>query len=210
MAYPEDNLHPNEELVLHIHPHWWFMTWSVVVLVVSIVFGITALVRDWHGVIKTFAAVLVLGAVVFVAERYVRWLSTHFALTSDRVIYRSGVIAKRGIEIPLESINAIHFSQTIFERLLQLGDIQIDSASVKGVSEFEDIAHPDKVQNEIYLQMEANDQRRFSGGHLQAAQAAAAQASIPDQIEQLARLRDAGTISEEEFQAKKADLLERM
>lgn len=34
--------------------------------------------------------------------------------------------------------------------------------------------------------------------------------SIPEQIEQLDRLRHAGTLTEEEFQAKKADLLRRM
>ena len=35
-------------------------------------------------------------------------------------------------------------------------------------------------------------------------------ASIPEQIEQLARLRDGGSISEAEFAAKKAELLDRM
>ncbi len=34
--------------------------------------------------------------------------------------------------------------------------------------------------------------------------------SIPDQIERLARLRDAGHISAEEYEAKKAELLDRM
>jgi hypothetical protein len=34
--------------------------------------------------------------------------------------------------------------------------------------------------------------------------------SIPDQIERLAQLRDRGIISESDFQAKKADLLNRM
>ncbi len=205
MAYPEDNLHPSEELVIHTHPHWFYMASSVVLLVVSVAFGIFVLARDWPGFVKAVAAVFVLGTLVYVIDRYIRWATTHFALTSDRVIYRSGVIAKKGIEIPLENINAIHFSQTIFERMLGLGDIQIDSASVSGVSEFEDIAHPDRIQNEIYLQMEANDQRRFTG-----AAPVVQQASIPEQIEQLGRLRDAGTISEQEFQAKKNELLGRM
>lgn len=183
---------------------------SVALLVGSVIFGIAALVYEWWSFIRVIAAVLVLSSLVFLAERYIRWVSTHFALTSDRVIYRSGVIAKKGIEIPLESINAIHFSQTIFERILSLGDIQIDSASVSGVSEFEDIAHPDRVQNEIYLQMEANDQRRFSGGGHVSVPPTAPGPTIPEQIEQLAGLRDAGTITEAEFQAKKDDLLRRM
>ena len=46
------------------------------------------------------------------------------------MIYRSGLIAKRGVEIPLDSVNAIHFDQKIWERLLGLGDLKVDSASV--------------------------------------------------------------------------------
>ena len=42
------------------------------------------------------------------------------------------------------------------------------------------------------------------------AQQWAPQSDIPDQIRKLAELRDAGTISNEEFEAKKRDLLDRM
>jgi hypothetical protein len=35
-------------------------------------------------------------------------------------------------------------------------------------------------------------------------------AAVPDQIEQLARLRDQGHITDAEFEAKKAELLDRM
>ena len=80
-------------------------------------------------------------------------------LTTDRVIYRSGVIAKHGIEIPLQRINTIFFSQRIFERLLGLGDLKIESASETGAQVFEDIRSPDKVQHDIYAQMEANENR---------------------------------------------------
>src|SRR5690606_13069333 len=88
-------------------------------------------------------------------------ITTHFVLTSDRVIYRNGILAKHGVEIPLDSINAIHFAQAIWERVLGLGDLKVDSASIEGVSEFENVRRPNKVQNEIYLQMEANENRKF-------------------------------------------------
>jgi len=63
------------------------------------------------------------------------------------------------------------------------------------------------VQNEIYRQMEANSNRMYHGGPA-ATQPAAA--SIPEQIEKLDELRQRGVISEQEFAAKKADLLNRM
>ena len=35
-------------------------------------------------------ALLILGTLIWLAERYIRWISTHFVLTTDRVIYRLG------------------------------------------------------------------------------------------------------------------------
>ena len=199
MPYPEDALHPNEDLILDLHPHWWFFAKSAAVL---------------------FVAVFVLVTLAWFVERYIRWISTHFVLTSDRVIYRSGVIGKRGIEIPLERINTIFFQQRIFERVLGLGDLEIESASKDGAQRFDDIKNPSAVQNEIYQQMESNEIKqanRISGG-INAAHAAnaapaappAPEADIPEKIAALAALRDQGHITPAEFEAKKAELLGRM
>ena len=148
--------------------------------------------------------------------RFLQLRVTHFVLTSDRVIFRHGIIAKRGVEIPLDSINAIHFSQRMWERALGLGDLRIDSASVLGVSDFENIRKPNRVQNEIYVQMEGNENRKFDrvsegiNTQLGAQHAQPAAPSITDQIEKLGELRDRGVLSEDEFQTKKAELLQRM
>ena len=180
-----------------------------------------ALTLDGWDPFKLLMAVLVLATLVWFVERYIRWISTHFVLTSDRVIYRSGVIAKRGIEIPLERINTIFFNQRIFERMLGLGDLEIESASKDGAQRFDDIKNPSAVQNEIYQQMEQNEIKganRISGAinsaqaanATAAAAAAAPSADIPEKIAALAALRDQGHITPEEFEAKKAELLGRM
>ncbi len=220
MPYPQDALHPSEELILDLHPHWWYFAKSAAVLVVTVIVAGWALTTDWDP-LKLLMAVLVLATLVWFVERYIRWISTHFVLTSDRVIYRSGVIAKRGIEIPLERINTIFFHQRIFERMLGLGDLEIESASKDGAQRFDDIKNPSAVQNEIYQQMEQNEIKRanrISGGinSAQAAQATATAAAtaaaddVPSKIAALAALRDQGHITPEEFEAKKAELLGRM
>jgi uncharacterized membrane protein YdbT with pleckstrin-like domain len=157
-------------------------------------------------------AVFVFATLVWFLQRYIRWVSTHFVLTSDRVIFRTGIIAKHGIEIPLERINTIFFHQRIFERMLGLGNLDIESASKDGAQRFEDIRNPSAVQNEIYKQMEANEIKaadRISGG-INRAQGAAGSESIPDQIAKLSALRDQGVLTEDEFQMKKQELLGRM
>jgi len=222
MPYPEDALHPSEDLILDLHPHWWYFAKSAAVLVVTVLVAGWALTlgKAWDP-FKLLMAFIVLATLVWFVERYIRWVSTHFVLTSDRVIYRSGVIAKRGIEIPLERINTIFFHQRIFERMLGLGDLEIESASKDGAQRFDDIKNPSAVQNEIYQQMEQNEIKRanrISGGinsaqaanATAAAAAAAPSADIPEKIAALAALRDQGHITPEEFEAKKAELLGRM
>lgn len=219
MPYPQDYLHDQEDLVLHLHPHWWFFAKSAAGLFLAIVFGIAILATGFGGEpMKYAAAVLVLAALVWFLVRYVKWISTHFVLTTDRVIYRSGVIAKDGIEIPLERINQIQFRQRLFERMLGLGDIMIESAAKEGAQIFDDIKSPNRVQNEIYIQMENNDSKKFDrlGQHLdqtaavRAQPVAAAEPTVPQQIEHLNQLRQSGAITEEEYQAKKTELLGRM
>ena len=123
--------------------------------------------------------------------------------------------AKHGIEIPLDRINTIFFSQRLLERVIGVGDLKVESASESGAQTFENMKKPSRIQNEIYQQMENNENRKFdrvATGINAAAPAPPAEAA-PDvtvQLEKLADLRDRGVISDEEFQAKKAQLLERM
>ena len=91
--------------------------------------------------------------------RYLRWGTTNFVITSDRVIFRHGVIAKSGIEIPLERVNSVHFDQGIFERMLGAGDLLIESGAESGQQRFTDVRNPDRVQNLIHSQMELNEDR---------------------------------------------------
>jgi uncharacterized membrane protein YdbT with pleckstrin-like domain len=213
MPYPRDLINPHEELILELHPHWWYFAKSVTLVVLSTVIGLWVIAQNWWGFTKVVAAVFILVSIGYLLERYIRWVSTYFVLTTDRVIWRSGVISKHGIEIPLERINTVFFHQRIIERLVGLGDLEIESASKDGAQRFEDIRKPSAVQNEIYRQMEDNENRKFDrvARGLQGAHTVGGPVhSVPEQIEQLSRLRDQGIISEEEFQAKKADLLNRM
>ena len=216
-------LRDSEDLILDLHPHWWFFVQAVIAVVISVVIGGVALKVGW-GPLNLFGAVLILGSLVWLGERYLRWISMHFILTTDRVIWREGVVAKRGIEIPLQRINTIFFSQRIFERLLGLGDLKIESASETGAQIFEDIRSPGKVQHEIYAQMEANENRGLdklgdrltSQAQAQVPAPAPAPASAPpsqtvaEQIADLHRLKESGALTEAEFEAKKAELLGRM
>jgi uncharacterized membrane protein YdbT with pleckstrin-like domain len=207
VAYRRENLHADEELILDLHPHWWYFTPSLTVLVIAVVGSIAVLVRtDWDA-LQLIAAAGVVVSLVWFVTRYIQWATTDLVLTTDRLIWRQGVIAKQGIEIPIDRINTIFFFQKIWERLLGVGDLMVESASASGEQRFENMRQPSRIQNEIYIQKEAFDRRRLDRS---VASAPAPDRSAADRLMRLNELREAGAISDEEFAAKKSQLLEEL
>jgi uncharacterized membrane protein YdbT with pleckstrin-like domain len=210
VPYPRHLINEGETVALDLHPHWWFFSKHILTgipLLLALV-GVFA-VRDIEYVNSVTAlgwAILAVIWAIWLGLKYLQWQFTNFVVTDDRVIYRHGVFAKHGVEIPLERINNINFDQRIWERIIGAGDLDIESAGREGQSHFEDVRHPDGVQQEIYRQMEVNAKQQASWSSPQVSR----EASIPEQIEQLAALRDKGHISAQEFESKKAALLERM
>ncbi len=215
VAFPDKLLHDGETKVLDLRPHWLFLLKQILALAAAVILGILVLAWDLVGPIKILAAILVIGALLWFGAQYAKWTTTNFVVTSERLIYRWGVYAKHGIEIPLDRVNTVFFSQSIFERMCGTGDLEIESASEKGSQRFSNIRKPSAVQAEIYRQMEAEETRGHerigraaSTGH--AAAPAASAPSVPEQIAQLDDLRQRGVLSEQEFQEKKTELLKRM
>ena len=110
---------------------------------------------------RILGGILVLGTLGWFANRYAKWVSTNFVVTSDRLIYRSGVFAKNGVEIPVDKINTVFFEQKVFERLIGLGDIRVESASATGSTVFDDIPKPSAVQAIIYGVMDQKSDSSF-------------------------------------------------
>ncbi len=209
MAFSPANLNDNEQVVLDIHPHWWYFVPQMAALAGAIALGIVALVLGLPQIVLLLVAVLIVGVLAWLGARYVVWNSTNFVITTDRLINRSGVLRRQGIEIPLERVNTVFFKQTIFERVIGSGDLVIESAGEQGAQMVGDIPRPLHVQNEIYKQMEANENRKFDrvGRHVGPG---AGGDSIPDQIEKLAELYRDGILTEREFESKKKELLDRL
>jgi uncharacterized membrane protein YdbT with pleckstrin-like domain len=154
---------------------------------------------------------------VWLAARYLRWLRTYFVVTDQRVLYRSGVLGRHGVEIPLDRISNIDYRQGLWERLIGVGNLDIESAGEDSDTLFENVKHPDDVQSELYRQMEGVAERNAGAGAAALSDAVADAVSarigsgggdVAAKIEQLARLRDEGHISPAEFEQRKNRLLD--
>lgn len=199
MAYPRRLLNTGESIVLDLHPHWRFYAGPVAAFLAAV--GVLVVLRTFQPDYWWVGAALLGLAALWLAVTYVRWVTTNFVLTSDRLIWRTGVFTKQGIDIPLERVNNITSNQPFFERLLGSGDLVIESAGEGGQQSFSDIARPGRVQNAIFVAMEAaaaRDADRMAGRP---------GGSVADELRQLADLRDRGVLDSAEFERAKADVL---
>lgn len=202
MPWPEDALSDNEEIISSFRPHWkllfipllWFLALTVAMILV-------AWKLDWGR--WAVIAILVVLVLWFVVKPLVDWWWTRYVLTSERLITRSGLIAKKGVEIPLERITNVNFSQTAFERVLGAGDLLVESAGSAGQSKFRDIPHPDDFQALLY---KVREQRSIALSGAQPAQPQDPSVAIRN----LAKLRDDGLITQDEYEVKRKQILDEM
>lgn len=201
MGYPERLLSDNEHIVRQFRPHWSRLIKEGLLVLAGIVLSVLVISSDLP---SWLVLVVVVAVIVFIARGLVTYLTTLHVITNERLIYRAGWIAKRGKEIPMEVINDVAFSQTIFERIFGTGDLLIESAGTHGQTRYSDIPDPEEVQSTIYQVREERKLHMEGGGRLAPETAGD---SVVAQLDTLSRLHDEGKLTDEEFQTQKNRLL---
>jgi uncharacterized membrane protein YdbT with pleckstrin-like domain len=159
MGISQKYFNHDEVLVLDLHPHWWcFVKPSLVLLaaLAAIAYNNEIPNEFLKDLVLIIAQAFTALAVLNLAAQALKWYRTHFVLTSQRVIFQSGVIARTRVEISLHKINLINFHQSVFERLINAGDIVIESGAEDGVETFNDVPDPQQVQALIHTWVRKN------------------------------------------------------
>ncbi|HET9255744.1 MAG TPA: PH domain-containing protein [Pseudonocardiaceae bacterium] len=157
MPYPEGLLRGDERVVVHKHPHWKMLLLPVLVLLLVSGLGsyLAALISGQSWQLYGFLALGVLGGAVLVwlvVVPLLRWRTTHFVLTTRRVLIREGILSRSGIDIPINRINSVQFRHSLIGRVLGYGTLIIESASDEPL-EFDDIPQVERVHSQLYFEV---------------------------------------------------------
>jgi uncharacterized membrane protein YdbT with pleckstrin-like domain len=165
VAYPDSLLADDERVVKHLHPHWITLVWPTVLLIVIVALGsfLAAIVPG--GSVQTpgriaIGAVAVVALLVVVLVPYLRWRTTHYVLTTHRLMTRVGILNHTGRDIPLNRINNAMYEQSFFERIVNSGTLVVESAGEDGQQVFRDIPEADQTQQLINRLVEGDHDRR--------------------------------------------------
>ena len=166
MAYPQKLLAPDETVKFETKPHWRALFVPAFVMLVTVfvtVFVLSWVVSNISGweflrwiVIVAGILILVLWAVV----PFLRWLTTEYTFTDRRIIVRSGIITRHGKDMPLSKVNNVSFFVPAMGRVLNYGELQIQSAGENDGLDIKDVPDVEDIQRKIYELIEADEKRR--------------------------------------------------
>lgn len=156
MGLSPRTLADGEEVVYEARPHWIVLARPVSVLV-ALVAVLVAVVIAFPGapvaVAEVLAALAVLGA-LWLAARLVRWRHTIVAVTTLRVLERSGVLSRRGEEIRLDRVAELSYHQSLLGMLLGAGSVVVETGG-GAAAVLDAVRHPARLQSLITDQVAA-------------------------------------------------------
>jgi uncharacterized membrane protein YdbT with pleckstrin-like domain len=169
MPYPDKLLAEDEEVVRHLHPHGLTLFWPVVwflLIVGGASFGMAAIpAGTQQGVFRMLVlAVAVVLLLVFVLVPLMRWRTTHYVITTHRLLFREGILSRRGRDIGLSRITDVSYRQTLWDRIVNSGTLTIESAGDSGATVLKQIPDSEGVQQLLNFMVEEDADRRVQEG----------------------------------------------
>ena len=168
MSYVESNLIPGEKVRYKTGLHWIVLFWPAVL---CLVFGVTGLVLlvgvvgPKGGSSKAMAIVgllcLVVGGLIALMGHFVR-AATEIAVTNKRVIVKTGLLARKTVELLLSKVESIGVDESVWGRMLGYGSVVVRGTG--GTPEpFHRVGHPLEFRRQVQEQIEALRQLGSSG-----------------------------------------------
>ena len=123
-----------------------------------------------------------------------------FAVTSLRIIKKTGVLTRRVSQIPFDKVQDLRLVATLWGRWLSYGDVAIDSASEEGPVVFRRIQNPEAFRNAVFT-------RRAAATAVPGTVPAVPLRTPEERLKDVERLFAAGTLTEAEYKAKRQELI---
>jgi uncharacterized membrane protein YdbT with pleckstrin-like domain len=141
------NLSPGEQVIFQGHPSWRaILGFYLKGIAIGAVIGAIAKVAGAASA-TVFLIVLVIIAVT-VLVGFVKRVATTYTITDRRLNIKRGIVSREIQETRLERVQNVNYRQSVYQRLMQIGDVDFDTAATDdynfvfaGVAEPADVVH---------------------------------------------------------------------
>jgi uncharacterized membrane protein YdbT with pleckstrin-like domain len=142
------DLQSGERVIYQGHPSWrailgFYLKGILAAVVIAVV---VKLIEDTGLALLTFAVV----AGITVLAGFIRRVATVYTITDRRLNIKRGIIARKVQETRLERVQNVNYSQSVYERIMQVGSVDFDTAGTDDSNFiFAGVAEPEEVVEQV-------------------------------------------------------------
>lgn len=127
-------LAPGEQIMFQGHPSWrsilgFYIKGLLLVLVIAFLVGLGTNIANGDTDTGLVVIVAIVGVAVVVLAGFIKRITTHYTITTRRLHIQRGIIARDIQETRLERVQNVNYNQSLLERILQVGDVDFDTAA---------------------------------------------------------------------------------
>ena len=158
-------LSPGEQVIFQGHPSWraivgfYLKGILITAVVAALVAAVTAITGD--GVDKAIVTIVfIVGVALTILIGFIKRVSTTYTITNRRLNIKRGIISREVQETRLERVQNVNYDQSVFQRAMQIGDVDFDTAAGDDYNFiFAGVAQPEEVVDQV------DKATRGAGGH---------------------------------------------
>jgi uncharacterized membrane protein YdbT with pleckstrin-like domain len=127
-------LAPGEQIMFQGHPSWrsilgFYIKGLLAVLVIAFLVGLGTNIANGDTDTGLVILVAVVGVASVILAGFIKRITTHYTITTRRLHIQRGIISRDIQETRLERVQNVNYNQSLLERVLQVGDVDFDTAA---------------------------------------------------------------------------------
>ncbi|MDX6589269.1 MAG: hypothetical protein QOI84_543 [Solirubrobacterales bacterium] len=143
------NLSPGEQVIFEGHPSWRaILGFYLKGLLVAVILGVIAKLFDAGGATVFLIVLVVIALTVLIG--FIKRVATTYTITDRRLNIKRGIVSREIQETRLERVQNVNYSQSVYQRLMQIGDVDFDTAATDDYNFiFVGVADPGEVVHRV-------------------------------------------------------------
>lgn len=150
------NLSPGEQMIFQGHPSWRaILGFYLKGILVAALAGLVARLIFDSGATVFLVVLLVIGITVLAG--FVKRVATTYTITDRRLNIKRGIVSREIQETRLERVQNVNYRQSVYQRIMQIGDVDFDTAAIEDSNDFTfaGVANPEEVVHRVAQATEA-------------------------------------------------------
>ena len=107
---------------------------------------------SWRAILGFYLKGALIIAVLIALVGFLRRVSTRYTITNRRLHVKHGMISRNVQETKIERVQDVNYRQSMFQRLMQIGDVDFDTAAndPDGDFVFAGVSQPERVVDKVH------------------------------------------------------------